>query len=134
MTLRLALDPASALPIYRQVADALRAAIGSGRLAPDTELPGLRDLAADLRVNYHTIARAYQELEDAGLLTRQRGGPFRVAAGAREPAAAQRVRDGLRALAAEALAQGLPPDAIRGWWGEAIDALEPPPNPRQELP
>ena len=119
MTLRLALDPASALPIYRQVADALRAAIGSGRLAPDTELPGLRDLAADLRVNYHTIARAYQELEDAGLLTRQRGGPFRVALGARE---------------LEALAQGLPPDAIRGWWGEAIDALEPQPDLRQELP
>ena len=132
MTQRIALDPASAVPIYRQVADALRAAIGSGRLAPDEELPGLRDLAAELRVNYHTIARAYQELEEQGLLVRQRGGPFRVAPGAGGAATASGLRDELRALAARALAEGLDPAAIRPWWSEALDALMSNTSPMQD--
>lgn len=118
--MRLPIDPSSPIPLYRQVAEALRAAIASGRLSSDSELPGVRELAADLRVNYHTIARAYQELEEAGLLTRQRGGPFRVGATARPTASEQRVREGLFGLAREALSQGLSPQSIAHWWSEAL--------------
>lgn len=120
--MRLLLDPDAALPLYRQVADALRATIAAGRLAPEAELPSVRDLAADNGVNYHTIARAYQELEEAGLLIRQRGGPFRVRAGARPEAGEQKIRSGLQSLAREALSLGLEPTTLGPWWEEALAA------------
>lgn len=120
MTLRIPLDPAAPVPLYRQVADGVRAGIAAGRLAPGDSLPGVRELAADLRINYHTVARAWQELEEAGLVERQRGGPFRVAAGGRDDAAAGQLREALRGLARDALAQGLRPEAIAGWWDEAL--------------
>ena len=118
--MRLPLDPGAALPLYRQVSDALRLAIASGRLAADEDLPSVRDLAADNGVNYHTIARAYQELEEQGLLVRQRGGPFRVAVLARAEAGAQELRVGLSALAKHALSLGLSPEAVASWWSEAL--------------
>lgn len=120
--MRLPIDPSSALPLFRQVADGLRAAIASGRLAPDEELPSVRDLAAELRINYHTVARACQELEEAGLLVRQRGGPFRVAHSAAPEAGEQKIRAGLDDLAREALSLGLDPNSMHGWWEEALSS------------
>jgi GntR family transcriptional regulator len=73
------LDPTSGVPIYLQVADGIREDVASGVLAPGADAPSLRQLAADLRVNYHTIARAYHELEEEGVLLRQRGGAYVVA-------------------------------------------------------
>ena len=72
------LDPTNGVPLYRQLADALRVSVASGQLSPGAELPSLRELAADLRVNYHTVRRGFQVLEDEGLIERQRGGRHRV--------------------------------------------------------
>lgn len=124
MSPRIFLDPALPVPLYRQVVDAVRAGIASGELAAGTELPGVRELATSLRINYHTVARAWQELEAAGLVERQRGGPFRVAAGRRDHAAEGALRDELRRLAARALAHGLPADEIAGWWAEALSGAQ----------
>ena len=121
--MRLLIDPSAALPLYRQVADAIRAAIASGRLGPDQDLPSVRDLAADNGVNFHTVARAYQELEEAGLVVRQRGGPYRPGPNARTNAGEQRVREGLDALAREALALCVPVDEMNSWWEEALKAV-----------
>jgi GntR family transcriptional regulator len=120
MSLRLPIDPGSATPLYRQLTDGLRAAIAAGQLAPGEALPNIRELAALLRVNYHTVARACQELEDSGLLSRKRGGPFCVAEGAQPDAGEQALRDNLRALAREALSRGLPPERVQAWWAEAL--------------
>jgi GntR family transcriptional regulator / MocR family aminotransferase len=49
-------------PLHRRVYDALKAAIGSGRLAPGTRLPSTRTLAADLRLSRNTISLAYDQL------------------------------------------------------------------------
>ena len=73
------LDPTNGVPLYRQLADALRVSMASGQLSPGEELPSLRELAAELRVNYHTVRRGFQMLEDEGLIERQRGGRHRVA-------------------------------------------------------
>lgn len=118
--MRLPIDPSGAVPLYRQMAEALRAAIAGGRLAPEQELPSVRDLAADNGVNYHTVARAYQELEEAGLLERRRGGPFRVVSGAQSDAGAQTIREGLDALARDALGLGIDPKEALGWWGDSL--------------
>ena len=67
------LDVRDATPIYAQLERALRAAIATGRLQPGDQLPTVRQLAVDLRVNANTVARVYAELERSGVLETRRG-------------------------------------------------------------
>jgi GntR family transcriptional regulator len=67
------LDVRDATPIYAQLERALRAAIATGRLQPGDQLPTVRQLAVDLRVNANTVARVYAELERNGVLETRRG-------------------------------------------------------------
>ena len=62
-------DENDARPIYRQVADEIRALIARGELAAGVMLPPVRQLAANLGVNLNTIAAAYRELQGEGLIT-----------------------------------------------------------------
>jgi GntR family transcriptional regulator len=71
--MRLQIDLESKVPIYFQVEDQVRALIAAGQLRPGEQLPTIRELAADLRVNYNTIARAYLELDRDGVISTQRG-------------------------------------------------------------
>ncbi len=68
-----AIDSRDATPIYAQLERGLRAAIAAGRLHPGDQLPTVRQLAVDLRVNANTVARVYAELERAGVLETRRG-------------------------------------------------------------
>ena len=73
--LRLTVDPTSAEPPFEQVRAQLAGMISSGRLLPGDRLPTVRALAADLGLAVNTVARAYKELEAAGLVeTRRRAG------------------------------------------------------------
>jgi DNA-binding transcriptional regulator YhcF (GntR family) len=73
----LVVDPASAVPPYEQVRSQIAAAIEDGSLGPATQLPTVRRLAQDLGLAVNTVARAYRELELAGLVeTRGRQGTF----------------------------------------------------------
>jgi DNA-binding transcriptional regulator YhcF (GntR family) len=62
------LDPSSPVPLYHQLAEALRADIAAGTFAPGTLLPPLRTAAEDWGVNLHTVRHAYRALADAGLV------------------------------------------------------------------
>lgn len=66
-------DPRDATPIYAQLERGLRAAIATGRLQPGDQLPTVRQLAIELRVNANTVARVYAELERAGVIETRRG-------------------------------------------------------------
>jgi len=66
--MRLALDPASPLPLYHQLAEALRYRIATGALEPGTALPSLRDAARRWGVNLHTVRHAYASLAAQGLV------------------------------------------------------------------
>jgi len=68
-------------PIYAQLDRSLRAAIATGRLKPGDQLPTVRQLAVELRVNANTVARVYADLERAGILETRRGVGSFVAAG-----------------------------------------------------
>jgi GntR family transcriptional regulator len=68
-----AIDPRDPTPIYAQLERGLRAAIATGRLRPGDQLPTVRQLAVDLRVNANTVARVYGELERAGAIETRRG-------------------------------------------------------------
>jgi len=67
------IDPASRLPIWRQLSRQLREAVARGRLAPEDRLPSVRDLSRTLVVNPNTIARVYTELEREGMLNTRPG-------------------------------------------------------------
>jgi GntR family transcriptional regulator len=71
--LAIAVDRASPVPLYYQVARQLEQAIGDGRLAPGTKLDNEIALAGRLRVSRPTMRRAIQELVEKGLLARRRG-------------------------------------------------------------
>ena len=61
------------VPIYIQVEEQIRSLIAAGQLRPGDQLPTIRELAADLRVNYNTIARIYLDLDRDGIISTQRG-------------------------------------------------------------
>ncbi|MGB9688506.1 GntR family transcriptional regulator [Thermogutta sp.] len=66
-------DPADATPIYEQIARQIKFAVASGALQPGELTPSVREMARRLAVNPNTVARAYRELQDEGILTVQRG-------------------------------------------------------------
>ena len=61
------------VPIYIQIIDQIKHLIATGALRPDDQLPTVRQLAADLRVNFNTVARAYRALDEQGLISTQHG-------------------------------------------------------------
>src|SRR5213592_3235601 len=67
------IDQRDPTPIYAQLNRALRAAIATSRLRPGDQLPTVRQLAVELRVNANTVARVYGELERAGVIETRRG-------------------------------------------------------------
>jgi DNA-binding transcriptional regulator YhcF (GntR family) len=73
----LSVDPDSPVPPYEQIRSQVASMIASGVLADGTRLPPIRQLADDLGLAGGTVARAYRELEDQGLITtRGRHGTF----------------------------------------------------------
>ena len=69
----LRIDPNDPVPLGAQIVRGIRLAVGQGRVAPGERLPSARELAASLQVNFHTVRKAYGELEADGVLEFQRG-------------------------------------------------------------
>src|SRR5208337_1145811 len=67
------LDPSSGTPFYRQIIDQIKFGIASGKLKTGEQLPTVRALAVQLKINLNTIAKAYKELEILGILDTQQG-------------------------------------------------------------
>ena len=71
--LPIALDHRSGVPIYVQIVEQVRQRVSTGELHPGDQLPTVRQLATELRVNFNTVARAYRMLDEAGLISTQQG-------------------------------------------------------------
>ncbi len=67
------LDPSGGTPFYRQIIDQIKFGIASGNLKTGEQLPTVRALAVELKVNLNTIAKAYKELEILRILDTQQG-------------------------------------------------------------
>ena len=67
------LDYSSGMPIYRQIIDQIRFGIASGQLKLGEQLPTVRALAVELKVNLNTVSKAYKELEFRNILETQQG-------------------------------------------------------------
>lgn len=117
-------QPASGVPIYRQLFDQVLALHASGRLQPGTLLPSVRQVAEALQVNPMTVSKAWSLLERDGVVELVRGQGMRVTVPQRTASQAQRLNE-LRPLLAQVAARAhqlaLPTDVV-------VDAL------RRELP
>jgi GntR family transcriptional regulator len=92
-------------PLYHQLERSIRFAIATGKLRIGEQLPTVRQLAVELRINANTVARVYAELESAGLVETRRGVGTFVSARPHE-AASRRDRDRrLRELADHFIAE-----------------------------
>ena len=67
------LDPKSGIPFYRQIIDQIRYGIVTGKLEVGEQLPTVRALAVELKVNLNTVSKAYRELEIQNILETQQG-------------------------------------------------------------
>lgn len=76
--MRLHISTKDAVPIYQQIVTQIKHMVASGRLRPGNEVPPIRVLAEQLIINPNTVARAYRELEAAGILVSRRGSGTRV--------------------------------------------------------
>lgn len=98
-------DPKSGTPIYAQIVAQVEFLVASGRLGAGQAMPPIRALAEQLLVNPNTVARAYRELEAAGVVTSRVGAGTVVAEGVSPLARRERLRllseqvDGLLAKA-----------------------------------
>jgi GntR family transcriptional regulator len=67
------LDPKAGIPFYRQIIDQIKFGIASGKLKIGEQLPTVRALAVELKVNLNTVAKAYRELEIQNILETHQG-------------------------------------------------------------
>ena len=71
--LNLQIDFRSGLPIYTQIVNQIQVQVVGGVLKPGDQLPTVRAMAEDLRVNFNTVARAYRLLDEARIISTQQG-------------------------------------------------------------
>lgn len=109
-------NPSSGVPIYLQLMEQVKHSIETGALRPGEQLPGIRPLAEALVINPNTVAKAYRELEHAGIVELRQGAGAFVAHNAR----VDRTTDKLRAAKtivsttiAKLRSQGVTEDEIR---------------------
>jgi GntR family transcriptional regulator len=112
---QLHISAADGIPIYLQIVNQVKYLVAAGRLAPGDEMPPIRVLAEQLLVNPNTVARAYRELEAAGLVEKRRTAGTYVSDQGSPLARKERLRiltDRVDALLAEASQMNVPVEDV----------------------
>lgn len=104
----LQIDFRSGLPIYIQIVNQVQAQVAGGILSPGVQLPTVRALAEELRVNFNTVARAYRILDEARIISTQQGRGTYIT-----EIPPPKVKEKLRREALEALTQRYISEALR---------------------
>jgi GntR family transcriptional regulator len=112
----ISIDSKDPTPLYAQLERGIRLGIATGNIEPGQQLPTVRQLAVDLRVNANTVARVYLALEREGVLTTKRGVGTFVAEGVPEkthaPHRERRLRQAIDRFLTEATSLGYKPREI----------------------
>jgi len=115
-------------PVYVQIVNQVKEQIQRGNLKSGDELPSVRELAASLGINMHTVRHAYGVLRDQKILTFRLGQQARVAKLRTQPASNEEVTaaigERLQELITEAFLLGLSPDGFRNLVTAQIDRLK----------
>ncbi|WP_321471267.1 GntR family transcriptional regulator [uncultured Paludibaculum sp.] len=109
-------DLSASEPAYRQIAGQIRALLVEGHLTPGSALPSVRRLAMDLGVHFNTVAEAYRQLAEEGLIDVSHGKAARILPPKSvEPAAdtLEQLRRRLRNMVAEMRASGMSAASVR---------------------
>jgi GntR family transcriptional regulator len=116
-------DVRNGLAVYDQIVRQVKFAVADGALRSGDLVPSVRELARELAINPNTVARAYRQLQDDGILETVRGTGLSIAAAARRQCQAERtklIRARLRLVLEEALHSGLETDEIEGLMKEEL--------------
>lgn len=123
------IDLESGVPIYMQLVERIKMMVARGQLQPGQQLPTMRQLAADLRINYNTVGRAYTILDQEGVISTQQGRGTFIASRLSEEQLQQLRLDKLRSLLGhvvqEAAVLGYSPKEIEAIVQEALRAVAP---------
>ena len=125
------ISPNDGVPIYLQIVNQVKYLVASGRLAPGEELPAIRVLAVQLQVNPNTIARAYRELELAGVVEKRRTAGTYVSDAGSRLARRERLKivtERIDALLAEARTLGIGTDEVIELLRQRDEILQPDPE------
>lgn len=71
--MNISIDLRSDIPIYLQIVEQVRQQVAGAGLKPGDQLPTVRALASDLRINFNTVSRAYRLLDETGIISTQQG-------------------------------------------------------------
>jgi GntR family transcriptional regulator len=107
------IDLESGVPIYVQLVDRIEQMVVSGQLQPGQQLPTIRQLAADLRVNYNTVGRAYLILDQEGIISTQQGRGTYITTRLDEAQVQKLWMDKLRSMIGQAIHEALALDYSR---------------------
>src|SRR6185312_6108273 len=113
------------LAVYDQIVRQVKFAVADGAIRAGELVPSVRELARELAINPNTVARAYRQLQDEGVLETVRGTGLSIAAAARRPCQAERtklIRLRLRLVLEEALHSGLDTDDIESLMKDELTA------------
>src|SRR5438445_6240198 len=122
------ISPNDGVPIYLQTVNQVKYLVASGRLAPGEELPPIRVLAEQLLINPNTVARAYRELELAGVVSKRRTAGTYVSDGGSPLARRERLRiltERIDALLAEAQQMNVNIDTVIDLVRQRNQAMQP---------
>jgi GntR family transcriptional regulator len=115
------INPNDPTPLYAQLTRAIKFAIATGRLGVGEQLPTVRQLAVDLRINANTVAKVYTELERSGIVETRKGVGTFIRARHFEADASRHRDDHLRTFADRFIAEA---GALGFSLGDLIDHLQ----------
>jgi GntR family transcriptional regulator len=117
------IDAQDRRPLYQQVADGIRTLIAGGQLVERQVLPPVRQLATDLGVNLNTIAAAYRELQNEGLISIKHGAGATVGSRNAVRSNEGELRRPLRNVLTQMVLAGMPKKQILGLVNDELHGL-----------
>lgn len=126
MSLIITIDTADSRPVYRQISDEIKSLLVRGELNEGASLPSVRQMAADLGINMNTVATAYRELQNEGLITIKHGSGATVSANKtnrENKPARERIRKSINAILAEMILAGWRRDEIINFVSNELGSL-----------
>ncbi|HUV65073.1 MAG TPA: GntR family transcriptional regulator [Sedimentisphaerales bacterium] len=129
--MQIRIDNASGRPVYQQIIDQVKRDIALGRLVKDEKLATVRQLAGQLAINPNTIAKAYRQLEQEGIIvTRPGAGAFVANLDSNLSKAVKKrvVCEELERIVVEAFHMQIDGTTLLEWFNDAIEKFNLPPK------
>jgi len=132
--MQIKIDNASGRPVYQQIIDQIKRDIALSRLTLEEKLPTVRQLAARLAINPNTIAKAYRQLEQEGIIVTKPGAGAFVAnldSNLSKAVKKRLISAELERIAVEAFHMQIDTRSLLQWFNDAVERFNLPPGKGQ---